>query len=78
MNKTLQKWAEKKVRTLKKWSEEYDELCKAEGIKKNIIVSFAFDRDYVRGISAMVETKEGKRETLIDTESSFFRNGKWS
>ena len=78
MNKTLQKWAEKKVKTLKKWSKEYDELCKAEGIKDNHILSFALDRDYVASIYTKVEGEEGISEYLVDTEASFFRNGKWS
>lgn len=77
MNKTLQKWANSKLKTLKRWSEEYDKICRTEGIKKNIIVSFALDRDYVRSISAIIETKEDKLETLIDTKSLFLRNGKW-
>jgi hypothetical protein len=74
----LQKWAEKKVKTLKKWSKEYDELCKAEGIKGNYMVSFALDRDYVASIHTMIENKEGMNEYLLDTKASFFRNGKWS
>ena len=78
MNKALQKWAERKMKTLKRWAKEYDELCKAEGIKKNAIVSCALDRDYVRGMSSCVETREGETEFLIDTKTSFFRQGKWS
>ena len=78
MNKTLQKWAERKQKTLKKWSKEYDELCRAEGINKNIILSCALDRDYVRGMCAVREVEGDEPEILINVESSFFRNGKWS
>ena len=35
MNKALQKWANSKLKTIKMWSKEYDELCKAEEIKEN-------------------------------------------
>lgn len=77
MNKALQKWANNKVKTLKRWSEEYDKICRAEGIKGNHIVSFALDRDYIRSISAMAKTKEDELEIIIDTKSLFLRNGKW-
>ena len=77
MNKALQKWAEKKVKILEKWAKEYDKLCKAEGIRQNNMICFAFDRDYVSSIHSTVKNEEENTECLIDTKASFFRNGKW-
>ena len=77
MNKTLQKWAERKQKTLKKWSKEYDKLCKAEGIKENPLVSCTFDRDYVASVHSILKNEEGDIY-ILETKASFFRNGKWS
>lgn len=78
MNKALQKWAEKKKKILKKWSKEYHKLCVKEGIKEEPIVSIAFDGNYVGSMHTTVKTQDGKTEYLIDTKTSFLRNGKWS
>ena len=77
MNKALQKWAEKKVATLKMWSKEYDELCKAEGIKENPLVSFALDRDYIASVKTIVEDEKGMQEFLVKTEALFLKKGEW-
>lgn len=77
MNKALQKWANRKVETLKRWSKEYDELCKAEGIKENTIITIALDRDYIRSMYAS-ELKDGKMEVLIESKGYFFNNRKKS
>lgn len=75
MNKALQKWAEKKVETLKRWTKEYDELCKAEGIEENPLISFALDREYISSFYAVSrEDGEGIAELLFRTESLFLRN----
>lgn len=74
MNKTLQKWAEKKQKTLKKWAKEYHKLCVKEGIKEEPIVSVGFDGDYVGSIHAMVENKEGEGEFIMNTKALFFHN----
>ena len=75
MNKALQKWAEKKVETLKRWSKEYDELCKAEGIKENPLVSFALDRDYISSFYAISgKDVEEMTELLFRTESLFLKD----
>lgn len=78
MNKTLQKWAERKVKILKKWSKEYHKLLVKEGIEEGPIVSMAFDGDYVSSIHAMVNINADEEEYLIDTKASFKHNGKWS
>lgn len=77
MNKALQKWANSKLKTLKMWSKEYDELCKAEGIKENPLVSFALDRDYIASVKAMVEDEKGMPELLFNTEALFLKKGEW-
>lgn len=69
MNEKLQKWAEEKAETMKKWSEEYDSICKEEGIEGNNIISLAFDRDYVASIYA--HTDDTNREYLFNTEAVF-------
>ena len=77
MNKALQKWANSKLKTLKMWSKEYDELCKAEKIKENPLVSFALDRDYIASFRAMVDDEKGMTELLFNTEALFLKNGEW-
>lgn len=77
MNKALQKWADSKLKTLKVWAEEYEELCKAEGIKENPLVSFALDRDYIASVKAIVEGKKGMPEFLFLTEALFLKKGEW-
>ena len=77
MNKALQKWADSKLKTLKMWSKEYDELCKAEGIKENPLVSFALDREYIASIKATVEDEKGMPELLFYTEALFLKKGEW-
>lgn len=77
MNKVLQKWADSKLKTLKQWSKEYDELCKAEGIKENPLVSFALDRDYIASIKTIVEDETGIHEFLFNTEALFLKKGEW-
>ena len=74
MNKVLQKWAEKKVATLKMWSKEYDELCKAEGIEENPLISFALDRDYISSLYAIADDETKMPELLFKTESLFLIN----
>lgn len=78
MNKALQKWAERKQKTLKKWSKEYHKLCVKEGIKEEPIVSMSFDGDYVSNIHSMITNKEGEDEFVLNVKASFFRYGKWS
>lgn len=77
MNKELQKWANSKLKTLKMWSKEYDELCKAEGIEENPLVSFALDRDYIASVKSMVEDEKGMPELLFNTEALFLKKGEW-
>ena len=77
MNKALQEWANSKLKTLKMWSKEYDELCKAEGIEENPLVSFALDRDYIASIKAMVEDEKVMPELLFYTDALFLRKGEW-
>lgn len=77
MNKVLQKWANSKLETLKMWSKEYDELCKAEGIKENPLVSFALDRDYIASVKAMIEYEKEIPELLFNTEALFLKKGEW-
>ena len=77
MNKVLQEWANSKIKTLKMWSKEYDELCKAEGIKENPLVSFALDRDYIASIKAMAEDEKGMPELLFNTDALSLKKGKW-
>ena len=77
MNKVLQKWANSKLNTLKMWSKEYDELCKAEGIKENPLVSFALGRDYIASIKAIVEDEKVMHEFLFNTEALFLKKGEW-
>lgn len=68
MNTKLQKWTEKKQKTLIKWSKEYDRLCKEEGIKENNIINMAFSRASVSGIFAFDKSK-AEKEYLINTEA---------
>lgn len=75
MNKILQEWANSKLKTLKLWSKEYDELCKAEGIKENPLVSFALDRDYIASIKAIAEDEKVMPEFLFYTEALFLKKG---
>lgn len=77
MNKALQKWANSKLKTLKMWSKEYDELCKAEGIEENPLVSFTLDRDYIASVKAIVEDEKGIHEFLFNTEALFLKKGEW-
>ncbi len=79
MNKALQKWAERKKKTLKKWAKEYHKLCVKEGIEKGPIVTISFDENYVASICALIEV-EGESESVFvfRTEASFKHNGKWS
>ena len=76
MNKTLQKWAEKKQKTLKKWAKEYHKLCVKESIKEEPIVSMSFDGEYIGSIHAMVEN-EGDSTFIFNIKSLFLRKGKW-
>ena len=77
MNKVLQKWADSKLKTLKMWSKEYDELCKAEGIEENPLVSFALDRDYIASVKAMIEDEKEMPELLFNTDALFLKKGEW-
>lgn len=65
MNKKLQKWLEEKRESLIQWSKEYDEICKAEGIKgKNMVHITGFDREYV-GTMFVIENKSFLAETEV-------------
>lgn len=78
MNTKLQKWAEKKLKILIKWSREYDRLCKKEGIEGNFMVSTCFDRNYVSGVHAIQNAEAEKTEDvyLFETNPWFKRDEK--
>lgn len=78
MNKALQKWANSKIKTLKRWVKEYDELCKEEGIKENPLVSFTLDRDYIASINAISRKNDDEAEFIFNTDALFLKNGEWS
>lgn len=74
MNSRLQKWAERKRKTLIKWSEEYDKILKEEGIKEEHIVSMTIDRNYVAEIHAFKAANDNlakSNEYLIRTKCWF-------
>lgn len=78
MNRRLQKWAERKRKTLIKWAEEYDKLLAEEGIKGGHIVSLALDRNYVSEINAFkVSNKNlGKSTEYLIHTKGWLKEGK--
>ena len=74
MNTKLQKWAEKKMKTLIKWSKEYDRLCKEEGIKNNFMVSTSFDRNYVSGMRSVQDVEAEKSEDIYLFDTKYWFN----
>lgn len=74
MNKKLQKWAERKRKTLIKWAEEYDKILTEEDIKGEHIISIALDRKYVGEIHAYYSDNvnlDESNEYLIRTKCWF-------